>query len=195
MAPVGPGVVIACGPSLTAEDVNACKGATVYAVNDAYRLAPWADHLFACDYSWWQAKIDDVQATFTGRCWSISAACQQWGVNEVRSLGPGCGLPDQGLYHAGHSGQMAISLAILHGYRSIVLLGFDHSRSSSGATHFHGGHADRLHRAKVPYDKWITCADTFSRHAHDAGIRIVNASRETALTCYPRMTIEEALND
>jgi hypothetical protein len=49
-------VCIASGPSLTREDVDACRGAAgvVLAVNDTITYAPWADVLYACDRRWWQ---------------------------------------------------------------------------------------------------------------------------------------------
>ena len=49
-----PCVVVASGPSLTAEDVDYCRErAAVIVVNDNYKLAPWADVLYAADPEWW----------------------------------------------------------------------------------------------------------------------------------------------
>jgi hypothetical protein len=48
-------VCVASGHSLTKEDVEYCKGkAKVYIVNDGYKLAPWADLLYAAhtDRDW-----------------------------------------------------------------------------------------------------------------------------------------------
>ena len=42
--------ILATGPSLTPAQAEYAKGkARVIAVNDAWRLAPWADILYACD--------------------------------------------------------------------------------------------------------------------------------------------------
>src|SRR5512139_1237105 len=46
-------IVAASGPSLTPKVADACKGFHVVAVNDAYRLFPDADVLYACDPKWW----------------------------------------------------------------------------------------------------------------------------------------------
>lgn len=47
-------VCVASGESLTRADVNYCRGkARVLAINDNYRIAPWADWLYACDGRWW----------------------------------------------------------------------------------------------------------------------------------------------
>src|SRR5690606_17577639 len=48
-------VLIGGGPSLTAGDVGACRDrARVIAINDAHRLAPWADVLYSSDQRWWE---------------------------------------------------------------------------------------------------------------------------------------------
>ena len=55
--PIWRGATVVClggGPSLTAADAAQCRGrARVIAINDAYRLVPWADLLYFCDYRWW----------------------------------------------------------------------------------------------------------------------------------------------
>jgi len=42
----------------------------VLAINDAYRLAPWADWLYACDDRWWRFHHEAVAAGFQGECWT-----------------------------------------------------------------------------------------------------------------------------
>jgi len=61
-------ICIVTGPSLTEEDCDRARQAraTVIAVNDAYRLCPNADYLYACDQAWWKVHIDDIRKTFTG---------------------------------------------------------------------------------------------------------------------------------
>jgi hypothetical protein len=55
LCPGGTVVCIGGGPSLTRDDVDYCRGkAFVIAINDAYKLAPWADALYACDGLWWR---------------------------------------------------------------------------------------------------------------------------------------------
>ena len=79
-------ICIASGPSLTQEDVDYCRGrGRIYAVNDVYRLAPWADVLFACDLAWW--KRYGPVLSFSGlRLSTDKNACeprQQWNVHRV----------------------------------------------------------------------------------------------------------------
>jgi hypothetical protein len=56
-------IVAATGPSFTAEVAEACRGYPTIAVNDAYRLFPWADILYASDGAW-----------FAGERWSSVSA-------------------------------------------------------------------------------------------------------------------------
>ena len=62
-------VCIGGGPSLTLADVTSIAGkARVIAINDAYRMAPWADMLYACDLKWW--RWHDGAPYFLGEKWT-----------------------------------------------------------------------------------------------------------------------------
>src|SRR6185436_11324743 len=67
-------VVVATGPSLTkdiAQRVRMARwldGWRVVCVNDAYRLLPHADVLYACDWSWW--RHHQGAKAFTGERWT-----------------------------------------------------------------------------------------------------------------------------
>jgi hypothetical protein len=64
-SPARPSSVLAAGRASPPADVEACRGKTrVIAVNDAYRLAPFADVLYACDEKWW--KWHQGVPSFTG---------------------------------------------------------------------------------------------------------------------------------
>ena len=100
-----PVVVAATGPSLTpavAAEVRRARWplekCRVVAVNDAYRLLPYADILYACDERWWEVHIGDVRKSFYGERWSShegpagttndkSRIPAEWGLNFVRGTG------------------------------------------------------------------------------------------------------------
>ena len=47
--------VIGAGPSAKDVPIDTLQGrAHIIAVNESYRLAPWADVLYSCDFMWWQ---------------------------------------------------------------------------------------------------------------------------------------------
>src|SRR5688572_2955592 len=86
-----PGYTFVCiggGPSLTVEDVEVVKQAAmtdqvkVVAVNDAYRLAPWADVLYGFDWQWWEHHNGCPE--FRGLKYTCGTATQpEWNVTRL----------------------------------------------------------------------------------------------------------------
>src|SRR4051812_2852413 len=98
-------VCIAGGPSLTPADVDACQArARVIAINDAYRLAPWADVLYACDAKWW--RWHRGVENFSGRKYALEPAASVWpGVEVLRNTGEhGLELERDALRHGRNGG-------------------------------------------------------------------------------------------
>lgn len=193
-------VCLGTGPSLTAEDVESCRGkARVIAVNDAYRIAPWADALVACDASWWHRH--QGAPGYTGPKWSIEHGTwdgyrDRWpDIVRLRNTGDdGIETDPTGLRTGRNSGALAIGLAVHYGASRIVLLGYDCGHSARGKSHFFGEHEGAL-RQPSPYhlfaEKFATMVDPLAA----LGITILNASRETRLTCFPRVSLAAALGD
>ena len=190
-----PGSTVVCiggGPSLTAKDVDAVKGfARTIAINDAYRLAPWADVLYAADRKW----IDwhDGVPSFTGPKYTIESRDitprLDWTV--LRNTGY-LGLEDDpsGLRAGHNSGYQAINLAVHLGASRIVLLGYDMGPAPNGLTHWFGAHPDGR---DSPYDAMREAFATLVEPLAVAGVTVVNCSARTSLTAFPRMSIVSAL--
>jgi hypothetical protein len=109
-------VVVATGPSLVQEDVDACRGACpVIVVNDAYRMAPWADVMYACDRQFWdwQKRFHrKALADFTGMKFSLANTDVE-GVVRLKNTGvTGLELHPTGLRTGLNSGYQAIHLAV-----------------------------------------------------------------------------------
>jgi hypothetical protein len=191
-------IVAASGPSLTTEVAEMCRGERVIAVNDAYRLLPWADMIYACDYAWW--RLHEGCRSFAGEKWTShglspkndkSALPAQYGVQILRGEDqPGFSLDPAVIHYGNNSGYQAVNLAILFGADPIVLVGFD-MRTVGGKTHFFGNHRPPL-RDAGKFGKW--CAN-FATAAEMLGgrPRIINATPGRALTCFPMMLLAEAL--
>lgn len=188
------GDTVAClgtGPSLTAEDVNACRGRVrVIAINDAYKLAPWADVLYACDGKW----IDHHKGvpSFLGPKYSLTVNPKKWpawtalkndGVNGL------CLMPT-GLRTGRNSGYQAINLALHLGAKQILLLGYDMGRHG-GKGHFFGEHPRNW--SPSPYSKFLEAFTTIVEPLKLAGVEVINCSRRTALTVFPKQPLESAL--
>lgn len=190
-------VVIGGGSSLTPEDVNACRGrARVIVVKEAYQLAPWADVLYACDEKWWQHYQGARE--FLGLKYRLEHApddpvpFQDWpDVEILRNSGvTGLDLDPGGLRTGYNSGYQAVNLAVHFGVSKIVLLGFDMWSGPSGQQNWFtkpGLHVDS------PYPLFLQAFATLVEPLKAAGVWVVNASRFTLLTAFPRVELSEAL--
>lgn len=179
-----PFVLIGGGPSLTREDVDAVRGrATVIAINDAYKLAPWADVLYAADRKW----IDwhDGVPSFTGRKFTIAShdttPRPDWTV--LKNTGTH-GLELQfGAVRTGYNGgYQAINLAVHLGATRILLLGYDMAPNPDGPSHWFGEHPDKK---PSPYPQMRAAFDSLLDPLKVCGVEVVNCSRQTALLCFP----------
>ena len=187
-------VIIAGGPSLTQEDVDRCAGSDrrIYCVNDAYRMAPWAEVLYACDGEWWE-KHGGVPA-FDGERWTASLeASRKYGLRYISGDHDAVFSAQQGyIAYGGNSGFQALNLAYLQGMRDIVLLGFDMGVGADGKTHWFGDHPREIRRPSN-YSDWVRRFNLASPVIQSLGCKVVNCSRRTALECFPRMDLGNAL--
>jgi hypothetical protein len=184
-------VCIATGPSLTREDVEACRDkAPVIAVNDAVRYAPWADVLYACDAKWWSEHPETM--TFTGRKYGLRAASGRPDVTVLKQgTDGGLSLDPTTLCTGKNSGYQAINLAVLLGAVRILLLGYD-MQAAGTQVHFFGNHP--WPSGPTPFGLFLAHFQTLVAPLRAAGVTVVNCTRSTRLTCFPRQPLAEALS-
>jgi len=171
------------------------------AVNDAWRIAPWADVLYGADGPWWMHHRGVPR--FAGEKWtqdkgpnSLSrprggCAADLYGLSVARSEanGPGVSLDPGYIRQGANSGFQALNLAALFGAARIWLLGFD-MQHTGGRKHFFGPHPGPLDRGHS-FKKWVAAFNTAAPQLAAAGIEVINCTRETALACFPRVAIED----
>ncbi len=175
-------VCIASGPSLTQADCDLVNnsGHPVIVTNTTFKLCPWADVLFGYDAKWWNYYHAEVKQVFTGRLISISHAVRHLGVESLHNV--------DWFHGSGNSGVCAIALAIGGGASKIVLLGYDCSIDNK--SHWHGDHPKELTNC-LSIKRWPSQFSGVARYAKN--IPIINASRETTLTCFQRGMLLESL--
>ena len=180
-------VCIGCGPSLVKQDIELIKGkARVIAINNAFMLAPFADILYACDskwWGWWYHKMPD----FEGEKWTqdINAA-RRYQLRWIEGrAGPGLSTDPRVIHNGHNSGYQAINLAYHKGACRIVLLGYDMKFGDDERAHFFGDHPDKV---RSNYAPWLKAYKTI---AEQDKIEIINATRDTALDCFPRIALED----
>lgn len=194
LCPGGTVVCLGSGPSLTPADVDACRGrATVIAVNDAWRLAPWADALMASDAAWW--AVNRGVPAFVGLKYSLEADAARWpGIAVLQITGDkGVELEPTGLRTGRNSGAAAINLAVHFGAARVLLLGYDAQAKDEAHSHWFGAHQRPL-RGASPYGLFRQMFESMVQPLKDAGVAVVNCSRETALDCFPRQPLAEVLS-
>ncbi len=183
-------VILATGPSLCAQDVAYARThhAKLLAIKDAIQLAPDADALYACDGKWWRHY--GPRLTYAGPTYSLDPIAAPWATVLENTGEMGLERQPTGLKTGRNSGAQAIGLAVHLGAARIVLLGYDMQAGLLGANHFHGEHP---WRSTPPYAAFLPMFRFLVEPLKALGITVVNASRVSAVTDFPKMTLEEAL--
>lgn len=194
-------IVVATGPSVfeSVQDVPV-RGTPIIVVNDAFKLLPHADVLYACDNHWWEYHYG---TSFQGERWSThepragssndkTAIAPKFGIRCVEGKrAPGFSRDPSLIHYGDNSGFQAINLAILFGCEHIILIGFDMQRTG-GKAHWFGDHPQGLGRG-AQYTNFIPHFDEAAKTLE--GVRIVNATPTTALKCFPQMSLADALKE
>lgn len=158
---------------------------------------PWADVLYACDRTWWNAYYDRARRECEGvEFWTCNReASKVWGLNYIEaepggvpSLRPRC-IP-QGGDKGGNSGFQALALALHFGAARVILLGYD-MQFTGRRKHWHPDHRGTMHNPQNTEMRYWP--QFFARMAAAVDVPIVNATRETALKCFARLDLVEAL--
>lgn len=191
-------VIAAPGPSLTQEVAERCKGHTCLAIKEAYRLLPWSEVLYGCAPDFWHRTQGCPD--FQGEKWASHGnetsdnkldVAAKYGLRLVQGAGkPGFSLSGSTIHYGRSSGFQAINLTILFGATSIVLVGFD-MKARDGKRYFFGAHPTSPNE-RLPYG-YTTWNFDWAAKALPPHIRIVNATPGSALKCFPRMSLDEAL--
>lgn len=180
--------VLASGPSLTIADVEAVRtyalknDCRVAVTNTTFRLAPWADLLFFFDQAWWRVHSEEVLATFPGALVTMSES------KHPRVLS----MRGQRFADYRNSGGAAISFAMYAGSTDIVLLGLDGKPAADGRRHWHV--QDRRLGNAVSLPKFVKNFPVLANDARARGVTVRNATRDTALTCFQKVALEEIIS-
>jgi hypothetical protein len=198
-----PGATVAClatGPSLTPEvcDQVRAAGLPTIAINDAHRLAPWADVLYSSDRHWWPF-YKGVPA-FTGMKFGIGSApgkanafAQHPEIAVLRNTGyDGLELEPTGLRNGKNSGYAAINLAVHLGAARMLLLGYNMGYRG-GRAHFFGNHPPGLTQRESTYTAFRARFETLVDPLAEIGVEVLNCTAETSLTAFPVCDLALAL--
>lgn len=195
-------VLVASGPSALEVDLSLARHvAAVGVVNSSFRLAPWADVLYAADAAWW--TVHDGAPDFMGLKIAVDGAEQQdggprgarravalAGTKRVILSGDDMIFDRRGyIGRGGNSGFQLLNLAVQFGARHIALVGYDFC-----GDHWHGMHPEPLrnHRQST-MDRWAARLDAQAPCLIAHGIEVINCSTKSILGTYPKMSLPAAL--
>lgn len=183
-------ICIASGPSLTQADVDYCRGkGKVYVVNDGYRLAPWADVLYACDDRWW--KFHAGVTEFKGERWTLDPhAASRYGINLIGTCEDEWSDKPDCIAKGGNSGFQCLNLAILQGATRVILLGYDMKMGPNQRRHWFGDHQSDSLNVDSEYERWVLY---FNAAAKIIKTEVINCTADTALECFPKKALRDAI--
>lgn len=173
-------VICASGPSLTMEDCHEVMqtDAFVIAVNSTWQMVPSCQVIYAADVRWWNNHIA-LLPEGPERWTCDSYASRTWGLHHFEP-------PYRGSYN---SGLRAMMFAVSLGAKNIILLGYD--CSIRNGTHWHGDHVKSGNPTLPLLNVWQRDFQKLAEYL--MGVNIFNCSRETALNCFPRYSLAQAL--
>ena len=197
-------VVVGSGKSLVGGDVRYCHGrAPVIAINDNYRMAPWADVLYAADAAWWRLRsfnLEGVGGLRVGLAWDGENKRYHIGWDDEDVHGAVNCLGSSGVHgvernfegyirHGGNSGYQAVQLAIAMGASRILLLGFDMRPGRwfgdyPASVNKNGNHAE-----------WCETFGALARCGalEEMGVEIINCTPDSAMECFDRQNLRDIL--
>jgi hypothetical protein len=177
----------------------------VIAIADSYKALPLADVVYGCDNRWWE--VHRTCNDFVGERWACHEdntqgdvfhndkrqMAEEFGLNLVRGQpGDEFSFDPMFIRYGSNAGFQAINLALLFGCTNIVLVGFD-MRHVNGQSHFFGDHPESLRRTSdLEYRGFVQHFECAAK-ALPGHVRIINATPGSALTCFPMMSLDEAV--
>lgn len=189
-------VILAGGPSLTLEQIEAARrsGHFTIVVNTTYEKMLDANVLYGGDFMWWKAHIADIRASkFKGELWTQdNTTALRW--PEIKHIRGGHrpGLGRDIVHSNGNSGAQAINLAVIWGYKRLILLGFDMKLGPKGEKHHHPDHPHPCVQGQT-FDEWLHKFVQIARDLHDLGVEVINCTPGSALKLFPMKPWNEVL--
>jgi hypothetical protein len=158
----------------------------VIGVNNAFELGNWVDVCLFGDVRWleWnRKKLVDY------------AGLMSWIKTVVRDSGFGISKTPDKVFWNKSSGGAAINLAVHLGAKNIVLLGFDMFVEPNSKPNWHDEHEVDIDKKDSPYKAMLEAFPVIKKDADKLGIKIVNTSLDSEITCFEKMTLQQAMEE
>lgn len=194
-------------PSTYSPYMEAIHNKHVIGINVSYLIGEWIDMCFFGDNKFFLMHKDRL-AVWPGLKVSCHNGTQK--IPWVKCLGRDTDHP-RGITPKANmvswnvnSGAAAISIAANAGAKRIILLGFDMHINGNGQKHWHrlyqgeptaGVVAGNLPKVNAPFIRHLRGFPDIAKDARARGIEILNASPESEITVFPKVTVKELLKN
>lgn len=189
-------VIVASGPTASTVPLAKAKGkAKFIVINNSWQLAPWADILFGCDFSWW--KFAGGCPEFKGLKMTVEAQVAKH-YPDVKVVK--CRKPDDRIVldelgtvgWGGNSGFHCLNLAVQFGCSKVLLVGMD--MTIAHGVHWHGKHPPHMNNpTNGNIARWARAVDAAAAPIRQRGVKVFNCSDVSVLSNYPKLPFEKAL--
>ena len=171
-------LIVACGPSAATVDLEPFRSSKVIAINEAWRLCPWADVLYGADDVFWEAGRGDGFAGLKVRGSDLTIRGDEINFNPAY-MGSG-----------GTGAFQALNLAVHWGAKRIGLVGVD-CRLDLGEHWHERTPAQRSALSQSAVNRWIKALEGAAPVLAAAGVGVINHSGVSALTGFRKEPLPE----
>lgn len=204
-----PTVLIGQGLSLKGFDFNRLRGkAHVVAIKATMFELPWADCGTGIDFPQLLEWVHDLEAVTMPVYWAVMPHLWQDAQRRAKMKKPNSvvfldkqdgfriSTDPKTIYCGGTSGFGALGLAVLKRVKRfpVYMFGFDYHAQAASNYHW----AENRYHTKRPQDPthWNNWARDYAQVAPtltSMGIKVINASPESKITAFEKMTVEQAM--
>lgn len=186
--------ILAGGPSLRGFDPSVLRNFRVFAVNNSYQIAPWADVLYFGDRRWYEWNKEEL-GKFRGKYLVTRGllGAKRKGLDiKILRYNKTNWSRDRDCVGGRDSGHGAINLAYHFGCDPIFLLGFD-MRLVDGKNNWHNAHRVQQKPEKYTNDFLPNLREAAAEIAKSGSPRIFNCTPGSALREWPFITLTWAI--
>ena len=190
-------------PSIYSPYMESIHNKHVIGINVAYLIGDWIDMVFFGDNGFFLKHKDALEA------WPGLKLCCSTGTGSYSFIkflmkdtkkAYGISANPKMVGWNGNSGAASISVAANAGAKRIFLLGFDMTLDETNSQHWHSlyrgyfeEHNLKPRQRKTPFHRHLIGFKTIAVDAKQRGIQIINVCPTSAITEFPKVTLEEAL--
>jgi len=143
------------------------------------------------DRAWWNEYGEGLQKN-DAELWTTNReAARVYRLNHINGEPGAVSKRPNSIPLGGNSGFQAVALAIHFGAARVILLGYD-MRNAGKLAHWHGNHTRLGNPVPARFREWCGHFETLNRYL-PAGVSVINATPDSAIGCFPRMSLRDAL--